>query len=142
MTTQANRGPIAGEIRSTFNAPDRAEAERMLGLFVERHQADMPKLADWAEAALPEGFTVFDLPSTHQRRLRTTNVVERLNEEIKRRTKVVRLFPNEASCLRLISAILMEIAEDWQTAEKRWVTCGNQHVSERSGNLQKGCCSI
>jgi transposase-like protein len=57
--------------------------------------------------------------------LRTTNLLERVNEEIKRRTRVARLFPNEASCLRLVTAVLMEIAEDWQTAEKRYVTFGD-----------------
>ncbi len=82
----------------------------------------VPKVAEWAEEALPEGFTVFSLPPSHRRRLRTTNLVERLNQEIKRRTKVARLFPNEASCLRLVSAVVMEIAEDWQTADKRYVT--------------------
>jgi len=61
------------------------------------------------------------IEAVHRRRLRTTNLVERLNEEIKRRTRVARLFPNEASCLRLESAVLMEISEDWQTAEKRYV---------------------
>ena len=68
-----------------------------------------------------EGFTAFSLPVPHRRRLRTTNMVERLNEEIRRRTRVARLFPNEASCLRLVSAIVMEIAEDWQTADKRYL---------------------
>ena len=76
----------------------------------------------WAEEALPEGFTVFKLPVKHRRRLRTTNLVERLNEEIRRRTRVARLFPKEAACLRLVSAILMEISEDWQTAERRYLT--------------------
>ena len=75
----------------------------------------------WAETAIPEGFTVFALPASHRRRLRTTNLVERLNEEIRRRTRVARLFPNEAACLRLVSAILMEISEDWQTAERCYV---------------------
>ena len=116
------RAPVAAEIRSIFNAPDQPEAERLLEKFVERHQEKAPKLASWAEDALPQGFTVFNLPLSHRRRLRTTNLVERLNEEIRRRTRVARLFPNEASCLRLVSAVLMEIAEDWQTAEKRYVT--------------------
>ena len=118
----AQRGPIAAEIRAIFNAPDQHEAERLLEKFVERHREKAPKLATWAEEALPQGFTVFGLPPSHRRRLRTTNLVERLNEEIRRRTRVARLFPNEASCLRLVSAVLMEIAEDWQTAEKRYVT--------------------
>ena len=93
-------------------------------MFVDRYQETAPKLATWAEEMLPQGFTVFSLPPAHRRRLRTTNLVERLNGEIRRRTRVARLFPNEASCLRLVSAVLMEIAEDWQTADKRYVTFG------------------
>ena len=94
----------------------------MLDRFQRHHELTAPKLVEWAEEALPEGFTVFALPPSHRRRLRTTNLVERLNEEIRRRTRVARLFPNEAACLRLVSAILMEISEDWQTAERRYVT--------------------
>ena len=71
-----------------------------------------PKLAAWAETALPEGFTVFDLPEEHRRKTRTSNVLERLNREVKRRTKVAGLFPNEDSCLRLASAVLMEVSEE------------------------------
>ena len=61
-----------------------------------------------------EGFTVFDFPLEHRRSIRTTNSLERINKEIRRRTRVVGVFPNEASCLRLISALLMEISEEWQ----------------------------
>ena len=118
----AQRGPVAADIRAIFNAPDQHEAQRLLDMFVDRYQKTAPKLATWAEEALPQGFTVFSLPPAHRRRLRTTNLVERLNEEIRRRTRVARLFPNEASCLRLVSAELMEIAEDWQTADKRYIT--------------------
>jgi len=56
--------------------------------------------------------------------------VERLNEEIRRRTRVARLFPNEGSCLRLVSAVLMEIAEEWQTADKRYVTFSEEYIFE------------
>jgi len=119
VPTMGMRGPVAADIRAIFNAPDREEAEHLLAKFMDRYQKTAPKLA---EEALPEGFTVFALPPTHRRRLRTTNLVERLNQEIRRRTRVARLFPNEASCLRLVSAILMEIAEDWQTADKRYLT--------------------
>ena len=58
---------------------------------------------------------MFDFPAEHRRRIRTTNGLERVNREIARRTQVVGIFPNEAACLRLISAIVMEIDEDWQT---------------------------
>ena len=122
VPTMGMRGPVAADIRAIFNAPDREEADHLLAKFMDRYQKTAPKLAEWAEEALPEGFTVFALPSSHRRRLRTTNLVERLNQEIRRRTRVARLFPNEASCLRLVSAILMEIAEDWQTADKRYLT--------------------
>lgn len=122
VPTMGMRSPVASDIRAIFNAPDREEAEHLLAKFLERYNKTAPKLAQWAEEALPEGFTVFALPPSHRRRLRTTNLVERLNQEIRRRTRVARLFPNEASCLRLVSAVLMEIAEDWQTADKRYLT--------------------
>jgi len=116
------RAPVASDIRAIFNAPDREEAEHLMTKFVSRYQKKAPKLVEWAEEALREGFTVFEFPPSHRRRLRTTNLVERLNEEIRRRTKVARLFPSEASCLRLVTAIVMEISEEWQTADKRYLT--------------------
>lgn len=70
------------------------------------------------EDSLPEGFAVFSLPVAHRRRLRSTNMVERLNREIKRRTRVATLFPNESSLLRLVSAILMEVSEEWESGKK------------------------
>ena len=70
------------------------------------------------EDNIPEGFTVLMLPNALRRRLGTTNMLERLNREIKRRTRVASLFPNEASLLRLVSAILMETSEEWETSRK------------------------
>lgn len=122
VPTLAMRSAVAADIRSIFNAPDQEEAEHLLDKFLKRYRKQAPKLAEWAEENLPEGFTVFGFLATHRRRLRTTNLVERLNEEIRRRTRVARLFPNEASCLRLVTAVVMEIAEDWQTADKRYLT--------------------
>ena len=74
-----------------------------------------PKLAEWMETNVPEGFAVFALPEPHRRRLRTTNAIERLNRELHRRTRVATLFPNEASLLRLVSAMAAEISEEWET---------------------------
>jgi putative transposase len=112
---QEMRKAVAADIRAIFNAPDAEEAKRLLARFVEGHQAKAPKLAAWAADALPQGFAVFPLPAAHRRRLRTTNVLERVNKEIKRRTRVATLFPNEASCERLVTAIAMEISEEWVT---------------------------
>jgi putative transposase len=108
------RKEAAEDIRTIFNAPDRETAESYLKKAVEKYAILAPKLADWMEVNIPEGFTVFSFRRDHQRRLRTSNFLERLSQEIKRRTRVVRVFPNEQSCLRLISAILMEIGEEWE----------------------------
>lgn len=106
---------VAADIRSIFNAPDREQAEVYLKQAVLKYADTAAKLADWLETAIPEGLTVFDFPDEHQRRIRTSNILERVSQEIKRRTRVVRIFPNEMSCLRLVSAVLMEISEDWET---------------------------
>ena len=108
------RTEVAEDIRTIFNAPDQETAQMYLKKAVNKYESIAPRLADWMEVNIPEGFTVFSFPWEHKRRLRTSNYLERLNQEIKRRTRVVRVFPNEQSCLRLISAILMEVSEDWE----------------------------
>ena len=108
------RREVAEDIRTIFNAPDRETAQTYLDKAVNKYSTLAPKLTDWMEVNIPEGFTVFAFPRAHQRRLRTSNYLERLSQEIKRRTRVVRVFPNEQACLRLISAILMEIGEEWE----------------------------
>jgi len=112
---QEMRKEAAEELRTIFNAPDRHMAETYLAQTVQKYANTVPALADWLENNIPEGLTVFSFPVSHRRRLRTANGLERLSREIKRRTRVVSIFPNEAACLRLISAVLMEIDEAWQT---------------------------
>lgn len=106
---------VAADIRKVFNAPDRPTAETYLKQTVQKYVQRASRLADWMETNLPEGLTVFAFPEPHRRKLRTNNTQERLNREIGRRTDVVGIFPNEAACLRLVSAILMEKDEEWQT---------------------------
>jgi len=108
-------GEVAADLRTVFNAPTRATAELYLKQSVQKYEARAARLADWLELNIPEGLTVFDFPEAHRRKLRTNNSLERLNREIGRRTDVVTIFPNEAACLRLISALLMEQDEAWQT---------------------------
>ena len=98
-----------------FNAPDLAHAQLRLDEILTHWRKVSAKLADWMEANLPEGFAVFSLPEHLRRRLRTSNMAERVHREIKRRTRVAGLFPNEASVLRLVTAIHIEISEDWET---------------------------
>ena len=122
------RTEVTVDLRNVFNAPDRREADRLLGQLVKKYRSSAPDLSRWLETDVPEGLTVFELPSTHRRRLRTTNMLERTNQEIKRRTRVATLFPNEASLLRLVSAILSEISEDWETG-KTYLTMTKQSTA-------------
>lgn len=110
----------SAELRSVFNAANRQEADRLLGQMVSKYLPISKKLAAWLETNVPQGLTVLDFPREHRRRLRTNNCVERLNREIKRRTRVATQFPNEASLLRLATAVLIETDEEWQT-EKRYL---------------------
>jgi putative transposase len=110
-----DRPAVAQDIRTIFYAPDLHEANRLLARVVESWSKRAPRLAEWMEANLPEGLAVLSLPVPHRKRMRTTNMLERLNRELKRRTRVATLFPNEASLLRLTTAVLAEITEDWET---------------------------
>ena len=116
------KADVARDIRSIFNAPDRQEADALLRKTVARYAQDAPRLSNWMEENLPQGLTVFAFPESHRRLIRTTNGLERLNREICRRSRVASLFPNDASCLRLATAVVMEISEDWQTGKRyiRW----------------------
>lgn len=107
---------VAADLRAIFNAPCREEAERLLHQAVRKYETTAPKLSAWIEANVPDGLTVFRYPEAHRRKLRTNNGIERaVNQEIVRRTRVVRVFPNEAACLRLVTALVMEISEEWET---------------------------
>ena len=82
--------------------------------YTQLTQTQRYQISALLEENLAEGFTVFGFPIEHCKSIRTTNSLERINRKIRRRTRVVGIFPNEASCLRLISALLMEISEEWQ----------------------------
>ena len=114
LPKQHMRLEVAADIRSMFNAPDRKTAEELLQAAIQKYAVSAPRLSAWLEDNLSEGFSVFDFPLEHRRTIRTTNSLERINKEIRRRTRVIGVFPNEASCLRLVSALLMEISEEWQ----------------------------
>ena len=106
---------VAADIRTIFDAPDRATAEAYLAKIIEKYRTSASRLSEWLTNNLPEGLTVFSFPTAYRRLLRTTNGVERLHREVRRRARVVSIFPNPASCLRLVSAVLAEISEEWLT---------------------------
>jgi putative transposase len=112
---------LMDDLRSVLDSADERSAQEQLQRVVRKYQSSAPKLAAWMEENVPESLTVLSLPLSHRRRLRTTNLLERLNRELKRRTRVATLFPNEASLLRLVTGVLIEISEEWETG-KRYVT--------------------
>lgn len=118
------RKRVANDIRNIFAAKDAHDATDELNEFVERYKESAPKLSAWAEANILEGLAIFGIPSDHRKRMRTTNMLERQNRELKRRTRVATLFPNEASLLRLVTAVLVELSDEWETG-MRYLTFQN-----------------
>jgi putative transposase len=112
---------VIDDLRSVLDSADEHAAGEQLKRVVRKYEKPAPKLAQWMEENAPESFAVFRLPPAHRVRLRTTNMLERVNRELKRRTRVATLFPNEASLLRLVTAVLMELSEEWETG-KRYLT--------------------
>jgi transposase-like protein len=111
------RAEVAADLRTVFNAADLPEAQRRLKTVVEKYQASAPNLSGWLETNVPESLAVFALPEAQRKKLRTTNSLERLNKEIKRRTRVATLFPNEKSLERLVTALLSEVSDEWETGK-------------------------
>ncbi|MBK6805011.1 MAG: IS256 family transposase [Betaproteobacteria bacterium] len=101
------------ELRWLYERRDLKEAQADLAGWLKRWEQRYPRLTDWAEENIGATLTFYRLPRQHHKHLKSTNLLERLNEEIKRRTRVVRIFPNEASCLRLVRALCAETHETW-----------------------------
>jgi putative transposase len=101
------------ELRWIYDRRDLCEANRDLAAWITKWQGKYPKLVDWVEMNIGETLSFYRLPRAHHKHLKSTNMLERLNEEIRRRTRVVRIFPNSESCLRLIRALCVERHEDW-----------------------------
>lgn len=106
------------ELRWLYDRKSLEEAHQDLAAWLKKWQGKYPKLCDWVEANIEETLTFYRLPRQHHKHMKSTNMLERLNEEIKRRTHVVRIFPHEASCLRLVRALAAEIHEDWIEATR------------------------
>jgi len=106
------------ELRWLYDRRDLAEARRDLAAWLAKWSAKYPKLTSWVEENIEETLTFYRLPRQHHKHLKSTNMLERLNEEIKRRTHVVRIFPNAESCLRLVRALAVETHENWLEAHR------------------------
>ncbi len=112
LPRKANDDCLA-ELRWLYDRRDADEARRELAVWLGKWEGKYPKLCDWVEQNIEETFSFYRLPREHHKHMKSTNMLERLNQEIKRRTLVARIFPNEASCLRLIRALAVETHEHW-----------------------------
>jgi putative transposase len=106
------------ELRWLYDRRDLAEARADLAQWLAKWQGKYPRLTDWAEETIEETFSFYRLPRRHHKHMKSTNMLERFNEEIRRRTYVVRIFPNAPSCLRLVRALAVETHENWLEANR------------------------
>ncbi|MGK7752153.1 MULTISPECIES: IS256 family transposase [unclassified Roseovarius] len=116
------RKRIGKQLKSVWTADSLAKAETAVAELVAGYRDTAPKLAAWLEENVPEGLAVFTLPEHHRKRMRTSNPMERsVQQELKRRTVKVRVFPNEAALERLVSAVLVEVDEKWASDTKAYL---------------------
>jgi putative transposase len=112
------RSEVAETMKEIFNSPNLEMASEMKRRAIEKYKTRAPEFANWLEENVEEGLAVYQIPKEHWRKLRTSNGIERVNKEIKRRTRVAVLFPNKESALRLVTGVLMEIHEEWVTGKQ------------------------
>ena len=115
------RKEIAQSIRDIYQAISLEEAKTRIQKTIDEYKEKASRFVEWLEENFEEGLTFYRFPRDHWKKIRTSNCLERVNQEIKRRTSIARLFPNEESCKRLVTAILVEIHEDWISG-KRYMT--------------------
>lgn len=115
---QELKDKVAADIRTIFNAMDLEDTQYRLDKVLEEYRDSAPRLANWMEENIPEGCAVFDLPEYRRKKLRTTNWAERVNEELKRRTRVIDIFPNPEALLRICTALLVEMSEKWEVGKR------------------------
>jgi putative transposase len=118
MVAAKRRKELAAQLRGVFAAPNREVALRLASELADRWRGSHPALACHVEEHIEECLTCLTFPEDHRKRIRTTNGLERFNQELKRRTRVVRIFPNRGSCLRLVSALAVEQSEEWLTGRR------------------------
>ena len=118
LVGRSERGALAAELRAIFACPTRAQAWEVAHLTADRWRVRAPRVAERLEEELEDCLACLSFPAEHQRRIRTTNGLERVSQELKRRTRVVRIFPNRAACLRLITALAAEISDEWESGRR------------------------
>jgi transposase-like protein len=106
---------IGQAVRNIFTSPTLEDARDYIDKAVVKYSKTAPEFIKWLNENIEEGLVVYNYPKEHRLKIRTSNCLERVNKEIRRRTKIAGLFPNESSCLRLVTAVLQEVHEGWAT---------------------------
>ena len=112
------RSEIAETMRDILNSPTLEMAQEMKRRAIEKYAKRAPEFAKWLEENVEEGLAIYQFPKEHWKKIRTSNGIERVNKEIKRRTRVAVLFPNKESALRLVTGVVIEIHEEWITGKQ------------------------
>jgi transposase-like protein len=118
LVSFGKRKELGAGLRAVFSAPTRELALRAAEELADRWRQSHPKVAEHIEEHIEECLACLSFPESHRRRIRTTNGLERFNQEVKRRTRVVRIFPNRQACLRLVTALAVETSEEWLTGRR------------------------
>lgn len=121
LVSRRHRGQVAEDLRTIFACPTLELARETAHTIADRWRPSHPVLAERLEEELEDCLVCLSFPASHQRRIRSTNGLERVSQELKRRTRVVRIFPNRAACLRLVTALVAEISEEWESG-RRYLT--------------------
>jgi transposase-like protein len=112
------RASLAAGLREVFAAPTWSQARTVASRLAGTWRASHPRVAEALEEEIDDCLSCLSFPAEHQARIRTTNGMERLSQELKRRTRVVRIFPNREACLRLVSALAMEQSDEWVSGRR------------------------
>lgn len=126
------------ELRWIYERKNIQEAQADLNIWIKKWELKYPKLVAWVEDNIGETLSFYQLPQAHHKHTKSTNLIERLNQEIKRRSQIVRIFPNSESCLRLVTALGVEIHENWQ--DTRYLDM--KLLKEHKRNQQIGNCNV
>ena len=122
VTRMSQKQDVASDLREVFNAPTMEDARRKLAEIVEKYSKTQSRLAEWMEENAPEGLTVFAFPQDVRLFLRTNNISENINRQIKARTRLIPAFPNTDSLMRLVSAICAEMSDEWESSNYKYMS--------------------
>ena len=122
LVTKAAQQMVGATIRTVFAQPDAESAREQWRRVSDGFRHRFPRLAELMDEAEEDVLSYAAFPAEHWHKVWSTNPLERLNKEVKRRTNVVGIFPNEAAVLRLAGSVLLEVHDEWQIAERRYLS--------------------